>query len=97
MFAGRRVHVFGSAGDCSVGDTVTLLSAAFGHKHEFAGVPAISAKVKSGGGYSTTTRIPTTRAARTYTITGRCGGGNLGVHARLRVRRHHHVAPKFTG
>lgn len=96
VFAGRRVKVFGSAGDCSVGDTVTLLSAAFSHAHDFAGVPAISAKVKSGGGYSTTTRIPATRAARTYTITGRCGGGNLGVHARLRVR-HHHVAPKFTG
>jgi hypothetical protein len=83
--AGDRVRVFGSAGDCSHGDQVTLLSRAFRHRHEFAGVPAVFATVGPHGNYSVRTRIPRKRAAHRYTITARCGGGNLGVEAHLRV------------
>lgn len=96
VFAGKRVRVFGSAGACPVNDTVTLISRAFGHRHEFAGEPAIFAKVGPAGRYSVTTEIPAMRAASVYTITGRCGGGNLGVLARLHVRRRP-PPPRVTG
>jgi hypothetical protein len=76
-----RVHggVFGCQGP------VTLISAAFSRRNQFAGVPAISAPVRAHGAYSVRTRIPAARRPGVYTISGRCGGGNLGVQARLRV------------
>jgi hypothetical protein len=85
--AGKVVKVSGSVGTgCGKGDPVTLISKAFAHKHEFAGVSAIYAMPGKGGAFSTTTTIPKTRKAGTYTITGRCGGGNLGVEATLKVK-----------
>jgi hypothetical protein len=63
-----------------------LLSRAFVHTDEFAGVPALIAAVKPGGTFTTTTRIPRSTPAGTYTISGRCGGGNIGVVATLEVR-----------
>jgi hypothetical protein len=84
---GRVVLVRGSAGDCPTGDAVTILSRAFAHAHDFAGVPAVFARVQPTGLYRVSTRIPATRAAGTYTVTARCGGGNLGVLKRLHVRR----------
>jgi hypothetical protein len=92
--AGHTVQVFGSAGLCPAGDRVTLLSGAFSDAHSFAGVPAVYATVNRKGNYSTTTKIPSSRAAGSYTVTGRCGGGNLGVHATLSVSS---SAPSFTG
>lgn len=84
---GKVVKVSGSVGTgCAKGDRVTLISKAFAHKHEFAGVSAIYATPGKGGAFSTTTRIPKTRKAGTYTVTGRCGGGNLGVAAKLKVK-----------
>jgi hypothetical protein len=56
------------------------------HTHEFAGVPAVTAAVKPGGAFTATTRIPSSTPAGTYTVSGRCGGGNLGVSATLTVR-----------
>ena len=47
VHAGERVRVFGSAGGCQPGNTVTLISRAFPAKHEFAGVPAVFAKVRA--------------------------------------------------
>jgi hypothetical protein len=85
--AGHRVHIKGSAGDCPVGDQVTLLSRAFSHRHEFAGVPAVFTHVKSGGHFGRWVRIPARRDPRRYKLTARCGGGNLGVI------RHLHVLP----
>ena len=85
VHAGKRVRVFGSAGGCPTGDAVTLISRAFSHKHEFAGVPAITAVVRSSSRYSVRTRIPRQRTPARYRITGRCGGGNFGVVRRLRV------------
>lgn len=84
--AGKVVTVFGSAGaGCANGKRVTLLSKAFPKKHEFAGVPAIYARTGKGGAFSVKATIPKSRTAAKYTITGRCGGGNLGVSASLKV------------
>ena len=82
---GHAVVVHGSAGGCPRGDNVTLLSHAFVHTHDFAGVPAVYARVRASGRFSVTTRIPATTHPARYTITGRCGGGNLGVEAHLTV------------
>ena len=82
---GYQVRVHGVVPGCAVGNQVTLLSRAFSHRHEFAGVPAIFARVKAGHKYSKSTSIPARRRPGRYSITGRCGGGNLGVTAHLRV------------
>ena len=84
--AGQRVRISGLAGGCPKGNQVTLLSRAVAHTHEFAGVPAVFATVRAGDRYATTVRIPATRAAGRYAITARCGGGNFGITAHLRVR-----------
>jgi hypothetical protein len=84
---GHVVALKGSADGCPVGDTVTLLSKAFVHTHDFAGLPAVYAQVRRGGAFATSTRIPATKAPGRYTVTGRCGGGNLGLLKHLVVRR----------
>jgi hypothetical protein len=84
---GQTVLIRGSAGSCPVGDTVTIISRAFPRIHEFAGVPAVLASVRSGGRFRATTRIPLRRRVGRYGVTARCGGGNLGVAARLTVIR----------
>jgi hypothetical protein len=93
VVAGHTVTVSGSVGpdpaECSA---VTLLSRAFVHTYDFADVPAVYAAVKQDGTFTATTRIPRSKPAGTYTITGRCGGGNLGVSATLVVR----AAPPVT-
>ena len=83
---GGTVLVSGVAGGCTAGDRVTVLSPAFAATHSFAGVPAVLAQVGSAGRFSAKARIPATRAPGTYVLTARCGGGNLGVSARLTVR-----------
>ncbi len=82
---GHTVVVKGSADGCTVGNTVTLISRAFSHAHDFAGLPAVLAKVRAGGTFRVSTRIPSARKPARYTITARCGGGNLGVSAQVRV------------
>jgi hypothetical protein len=84
---GGTVYIKGNAGDCPLGDGVTILSRAFRRIHEFAGVPAVYAKVGAGGRFHATTRIPFTRRTGKYVVTARCGGGNLGVATPLRVVR----------
>ena len=85
VHAGEIVRVYGVVPGCGAGSEVTLISPAFSHQHDFAGLPAIYASVGTHSAYSVRTRIPAARAAGTYHITGRCGGGNLGVSASLRV------------
>jgi hypothetical protein len=80
---GTFVRVFGVVTGC--GGSVTLISKAFVHTHDFAGLPAVFARRAADGSYSVRTRIPSTRRPATYTITGRCGGGNLGVTRKLKV------------
>jgi hypothetical protein len=82
---GHFVRLHGKATGCPRGDRVTLLSHAFMHRHSFAGVPAVYARVGAGKTYSVRTRIPASRAAGDYTVSGRCGGGNLGVSLTLHV------------
>jgi hypothetical protein len=88
--AGDTVVVSGSVGPAPEGSacaaSVLLLSRAFVDTHEFAGVPAVTAAVKPGGAFRTTTKIPSSTPAGTYRVSGRCGGGNLGVSATLTVR-----------
>jgi hypothetical protein len=87
---GDAVTVSGSVGPDAAGSEcasrVTLLSKAFVHTQDFAGLPAVFAAVKPGGAFTTATRIPRSKPAGAYTITGRCGGGNLGVSATLAIR-----------
>ena len=83
---GAAVRVHGNAGDCPVGDAVTIISHAFAHTHDFAGVPAVFARVRAGGAFSVRTTIPRTRAKGRYLVTARCGGGNLGIAAHLTVK-----------
>jgi hypothetical protein len=82
---GGFLTVEADAPGCPRGDQVTLISGAFSHRHDFAGKPAIFAKAWSKGRYATTTRIPKARKPGRYAVTARCGGGNLGVTARLTV------------
>jgi hypothetical protein len=84
---GHIVRVHGVVPGCTHGDQVTLISKAFSHRREFAGVSAVFATVGSHGDYSVRTKIPAARKPGTYVISGRCGGGNLGVSASLRVLR----------
>jgi len=84
--AGALVRVSGStAGGCAARDGVTLISRAFPHANDFAGLPAVYALPRGDGRFAVTVRIPAVREPGVYAITGRCGGGNLGVTARLRV------------
>ena len=45
------------------------------------------AKVERGGAFSVRTRIPPVKRTGRYTVTARCGGGNLGILEHLTVRR----------
>jgi hypothetical protein len=88
--AGDTVTLSGSVGPDSAGSEcasrLTLISEAFAHTHDFAGLPAMVVAVKPDGTFTATTRIPRSKPAGTYTVTGRCGGGNLGVAAKLVIR-----------
>jgi hypothetical protein len=88
--AGDTVTVSGSVGPGQVGSacasSIELLSRAFDDTHEFAGVPAVVAAVRSDGTFAATSRISRSTPAGTYNISGRCGGGNIGVSATLGVR-----------
>jgi hypothetical protein len=90
IVAGDTVVVSGSVGPAPAGSacgtSLMLLSRAFAHTDAFAGVPAVVAAVKPDGTFAVTTRIPRPTPAGTYSITGRCGGGNIGVRATLEVR-----------
>ncbi len=84
---GHAVLINGSANGCALGNTVFIISKAFVHKHDFAGLPAVLAKVKYGGSFRVTTRIPAAKRPGRYKVTVRCGGGNLGILKYLTVRR----------
>jgi len=84
---GVVVSISGNAGDCPAGDGVTIISRAFVHRHDFAGVPAVYARVRAHGVFSVRTAIPPTRAPGRYVVTARCGGGTFGIAAHLTVLR----------
>jgi hypothetical protein len=82
---GDAVRLSGSAGDCPRGDWVTLISRAFRHEHDFAGLPAVFTRVRTRGRFSVRLRIPVSRHPAHYGVSGRCGGGRF-AHATLTVR-----------
>jgi len=84
--AGGWVHLSGYTAGCPTGELVTLISGAFPPIHDFAGLPAVYARVFDGGDFGLHVRIPSTRRRGAYTVSARCGGGNLGLFPRLRVR-----------
>jgi len=80
----RGANVTFTGGPCIAGDTVFLLSKLFpGHAY---GVGAITTKALADGSFSRTYNVPGKKAAGLYQVTARCGGGTLGVVARVRVK-----------
>lgn len=69
----------GQAG-CQLPGTVLLFSAGFGDLNT-----PVQASAGADAKYSVQVTIPSSVAPGTYTITARCGGGNLGVQATLAV------------
>ena len=82
---GHRVIIRGNADGCPVGSAVTIISKAFAHTHDFAGLPAVFARVRTGGKFGIRPRIPAAKAVGNYGVSARCGGGNLGVSATIHV------------
>ena len=81
---GATVRVTGNADGCPRGDTVTVISRAF-RGHGFAGIGAVFTRVGAGGSFAAPAHVRIRIRPGRYAITARCGGGNLGVSARLRV------------
>jgi len=75
----------GGTPGCEVPSSVTLISQVFVGLGEFAGVPAVQIPVDAAGNYSASITINRAVFPGTYQITGRCGGGNLGVIATLTI------------
>jgi hypothetical protein len=78
------VLVDGTPG-CEVPGTVTLISDAFAGLDEFAGVGAVNLPVDATGHFDSTVTLLASVAPGTYSIGGRCGGGNLGVNTTIVV------------
>ncbi|HEY8726657.1 MAG TPA: hypothetical protein VIL91_08140 [Gaiellaceae bacterium] len=68
---------------CRAGDVVYLISPPF-VGHAFV-AHSVATRARSNGAFSRSVHIRTSIRAGRYLITARCGGGNLGVSARLRV------------
>jgi hypothetical protein len=85
IHAGDVLKVSGTpGGGCEHGDTVIIYSKAFpGGGEDFAGVPAVHAKVVSDGHYAKHVRIPMSKHGD-YGVGGRCNGGNF-AHRTLHV------------
>ena len=82
---GTTVRFAGSVGTgCARGNAVTLISKLFPN-HAFGGAGAIYATVRAGGLFSRRYVVPRRTPRGRYRISARCGGGNLGVTARVRV------------
>ncbi len=83
---GQGVKISGSVGNgCQIGhsgDVATIYSKAFkgATKRKFAGVPSISASLakSKNGSFSVKLTLSPNLRAGTYTVSGRCGGGNFG-------------------
>jgi hypothetical protein len=69
---------------CQVPGTVTLISGAFAGQGSFMNQD-VEATAAADGTFSVQATILAGVAPGTYTVTGRCGGGNLGVQATLVV------------
>jgi len=91
---GKTVTVSGSVGNgCQTGhkgDAATIYSGAFkgATKHNFAGVPSVSASLSNSKNGSFSIEITLSKRLKpgTYSVGGRCGGGNFGS-AKLKVTK----------
>jgi hypothetical protein len=68
---------------CRAGDIVYLISPPFVGNAFVA--HSVATRARSNGSFSRLVHIRTSIRAGRYLITARCGGGNLGLAARLRV------------
>lgn len=92
--AGKTVKVFGSVGNgCQTGhkgDVAIIFSRAFkgATKQSFASVPAVYASLSKSknGAFSFKVKLSSKLKAGTYSVSGRCGGGNFGS-TKLTVKR----------
>jgi len=83
---------------CTVPGDVTLISPAFVGLGEFAGTGATTATADASGNFTTTVTLSPDVTPGSYTVTGRCGGGDLGVSASLTVAPTPvSIAPHLTG
>jgi hypothetical protein len=82
--AGSSVQV---SGTCEANTVGFAISHAFLHDatHDFAGVGAVQFKTNAAGAFSATAQVPSSIAPGSYDVTGRCGGGNLGISVTLTV------------
>jgi hypothetical protein len=64
---------------------VTAISRAF-PGHAFGAAGTLSGRVRAGHAFSFSGRLRRTLKPGLYAVTARCGGGNLGVAVRVRVR-----------
>jgi hypothetical protein len=78
---GGMVTVSGKG--CRAGDVVYLISPPFVGNAFVA--HSVATRARSNGSFSRRVRIRMSVRVGRYLITARCGGGNLGVSARLRV------------
>jgi hypothetical protein len=84
---GKTVTVSGSVGTgCQIGhkgDAATLFSKGFkgATKTNFAGVPSVSASLanSTNGSFSIKVKLAKNVKTGTYSVGGRCGGGNFGT------------------
>ena len=91
---GKTVTVSGSVGNgCQTGhkgDAATIYSNAFkgATKQNFAGVPSVSASLSKSKNGSFSIKITLSKKLKpgTYSVGGRCGGGNFGS-AKLKVTK----------
>ena len=81
---GGAIRVVGNAGDCPRGDTVFAISLAFPGR-QFGAAGALTGRVARGGAFSIRGRVRSRVARGRYVVTARCGGGNLGVAAHVRI------------
>jgi len=81
---GGVVHV---SGTCQANTSGYAISRAFLHDatHDFAGVGAAPFSTNASGAFAVDALVPASITPGSYTVTARCGGGNLGLSDRLTV------------
>jgi hypothetical protein len=79
----RGGTITASGNGCRAGDVVYLISPPF-VGHAFV-AHSVATRARANGTFSRSVRVRTSIRAGRYLITARCGGGNLGVSAKLRV------------
>lgn len=83
--AGAKITVSASSSPCLAADTITLISAAFpGHAY---GEGTLVGRVRAHGAFTVSGHLRKQLKPGRYTISGRCGGGNLGSSAVVTVIR----------